>query len=86
MSQLSTITYSRHQWTHQATQRADRERSQRTQTARISAERDRTPHALKAAQARRQQREAQLRPREAQLPRQGSPPKVEVVLGSLPLF
>src|SRR2546422_7431150 len=55
MRQLSTVTYSRPQWTHQATQRADRERYQRTQTARLRAARDRTTHALQAAQARLQQ-------------------------------
>jgi septal ring factor EnvC (AmiA/AmiB activator) len=86
MSQLSKVTYSRHQWKHKATQRADRERYQRTQTARIRAERDRTTQALQAAQARRQQREAPLRQREAPLQRQVSPPKVEVVLVSLHLF
>jgi len=86
MSQLSKIKYSRHQWKHKAKQRADRERYQRKQTARISAERDRTTQALQAAQARLQQLEAQLRQLEAQLPRQVSPPKVEVVLVSLHLF
>jgi hypothetical protein len=86
MRQLSTVTYSRHQWKHKAKQRADRERYQRTQTARLSAERDRTTQALQAAQARLQQLEAQLRQLEAQLHRQVSPPKVEVVLGSLHLF
>ena len=86
MSQLSKIKYSRHQWKHKAKQRADRERYQRKQTARISAERDRTTQALKAAQARLQQLEAQLRQLEAQLQRQVSPPKVEVVLVSLHLF
>jgi hypothetical protein len=86
MSQLSKIKYSRHQWKHKAKQRADRERYQRKQTARISAERDRTTQALQAAQARLQQLEAQLRQLEAQLQRQVSPPKVEVVLVSLHLF
>ena len=79
MRQLSKVQYSRQQWKHQAKQRADRERDQRKQTARISAERDRTTQALQAAQARLQQLEAQL-------PRQVSPPKVEVVLVSLHLF
>jgi hypothetical protein len=86
MSQLSKVKYSRHQWTHKAKQRGDRERYQRKQTARISAERDRTTKALKAAQARLQQLEAQLRQLEAQLQSQVSPPKVEVVLVSLHLF
>jgi hypothetical protein len=86
MSQLSKVKYSRHQWKHKAKQRADRERYQRKQTARISVERDRTTQALKAAQARLQQLEAQLRQLEAQLHRQVSLPKVEVVLVSLHLF
>jgi len=86
MSQLSKVTHSRNQWKHKAKQRADRERYQRKQTARISAERDRTTQALKAAQARLQQLEAQLRQLEAQLQRQAAPPKVEVVLVSLHLF
>ena len=86
MSQLSKVKYSRQQWKHKAKQRADRERYQRKQTARISAERDRTTQALKAAQARLQQLEAQLRQLEAQLQRQAAPPKVEVVLVSLHLF
>jgi hypothetical protein len=86
MSQLSKVTYSRQQWKHKAKQRADRERYQRKQTARISAERDRTTQALKAAQARLQQLEAHLRQLEAQLQKQVSPPKVEVVLVSLHLF
>ncbi len=86
MSQLSKVKYSRHQWKHKAKQRADRERYQRKQTARISAERDRTTQALKAAQARLQQLEAHLRQLEAQLHRQVSLPKVEVVLVSLHLF
>ncbi len=79
MSQLSKVQYSRQQWKHKAKQRADRERDQRKQTARISAERDRTPQALQAAQARRQQLEAHRQ-------RQGSLPKVEVVLVSLHLL
>ena len=86
MSQLSKVKYSRHQWKHKAKQRADRERYQRKQTARISAERDRTTQALKAAQARLQQLEAHLRQLEAHLQRQVSLPKVEVVLVSLHLF
>lgn len=86
MSQLSKVTYRRHQWKHKAKQRADRERYQRQQTARISAERDRTTQALQAAQARLQQLEAHLRQLEAPLQRQVSRPKVEVVLGSLHLF
>ena len=86
MSQLSKVTYSRQQWQHKAKQRGDRERYQRQQTARISAERDRTTTALQAAQARLQQLEAHLRQLEAHLQSQVSPPKVEVVLVSLHLF
>ena len=86
MRQLSKVPYRRHQWQHKATQRADRERYQRTQTARISAERDRTTQALQAAQARRPQLEAPRRQLEAPRHRQVSLPKVEVVLGSLHLF
>jgi hypothetical protein len=86
MSQLSTVTYSRQQWKHTATQRGDRERYQRKQTARIRAERDRTTTARKAAQARLHQLEAQLRPLETQRPRPVSQPKVEVVLRSRHLF
>jgi hypothetical protein len=86
MRQLSKVQYSRQQWKHQAKQRADRERDQRKQTARISAERDRTPQALQAAQARRQQLEAHRRQLEAHRQRQVSLPKVEVVLVSLHLF
>ena len=86
MSQLSKVTHSRHQWKHKATQRGERERYQRKQTARISAERERATTALKAAQARRQQLEAPLRQLEAQLHRQVSRPKVEVVWVSLQLF
>lgn len=85
MSQLSKVQYSRHQWKHKATQRGDRERYQRKQTARISAERDRTTKALKAAQARLPQLEAPLRQLEAPLHRPVSRPKVEAVLVSLPL-
>ena len=86
MSQLSKVKHSRQQWKHKATQRGERERYQRKQTARISAERDHTTTALKAAQARLHQLEAQLRQLEAQLHRQVSRPKVEVVLVSLQLF
>jgi hypothetical protein len=35
MSQWSTVRQSRHQWKHQATQRADHDRSQRTQVSRV---------------------------------------------------
>ncbi len=86
MSQLSKVKYSRHQWKHKAKQRGDRERYQRKQNARITAERDRTTKALKAAQTRLHQLEAQLRQLEAQLQEQVTRPKVEVVLVSLQLF
>jgi hypothetical protein len=86
MSQLSKVKHSRNQWKHKAKQRGDRERYQRKQHARISAERDRVTQALKAAQARLQQLEAQLRQLEAQLQRPVPRPKVDVVLLTLQLF
>ena len=51
MRQLSTVTHSRNPWKHKATQRGDRDRDQRKQIARITAERDRAIAALKEAQA-----------------------------------
>src|SRR5712691_3098610 len=86
MSQLSKVQHSRNQWKHKAKQRGDRERYQRTQNARITAERDRTTTALKAAQARLRQLEAQLRQLEAQPQGQVAQPKVDVVLVTLQLF
>jgi hypothetical protein len=86
MSQLSKVNYSRHQWKHKATQRGDRERYQRKQTARLTAERDRTTTALTAAQTRLHQLEAHLRQLEAQRQEQVTRSKVEVVLVSLQLF
>src|SRR5712691_9472752 len=77
MSQLSKVTHSRNQWKHKATQRGDRDRYQRKQHVRISAERDRVTKALKAAQPR------QL---EAQLHRPVARPKVDLVLLALQLF
>jgi hypothetical protein len=59
MSQLSKVRQSRHQWKHKATQRADQNRYQRKQLARVTHERDRTTTALKEAQARLRQLEAQ---------------------------
>ena len=59
MSHLSKVTHSRNQWKHKAKQRGDRDRYQRKQIARITAERDRTTQALKEAQARLRQLEAQ---------------------------
>ena len=79
MSQLSTVTHSREQWKHQATQRGERDRYQRTQIARISAERDRVTRALKAAQARVPQLE---RPSQELVAR----PKVDVVCLALQRF
>ena len=79
MSQLSKVKHSRQQWKHKATKRGDRERYQRKQHARITAERDRVTTALKAAQARLQQLEAQLQKPVAR-------PKVDVVLLALQLF
>ncbi len=78
--------YSRQQWHHKAKQRGDRERYQRTQTARLSVERDRTTKARKAAQAPLQQLAAHLRQLAAHLHSQVSRPTVEVVLGSLHRF
>ena len=79
MSQLSKVTHSREQWKHPATQRGDRDRYQRKQIARITAERNRATHALKAAQARLRQFESQ---RQACV----ALPKVDVVFLALPLF
>jgi hypothetical protein len=86
MSQLSKVTHSRNQWKHKAKQRGDRDRYQRKQHTRISAERDRVTKALNAAQARLQQLEAQLRQLEAQLQRPVPRPKVDLVLLALQRF
>ena len=51
MRQLSTVKHSRNPWKHKATQRGDRDRDQRKQIARITAERDRAIAALQEAQA-----------------------------------
>ena len=79
MRQRSKVTYSRNQWKHKATQRGDRDRYQRKQIARISAERDRVTTALKEAQAR-------LRQLESQPPGLVALPKVDVVVLALQLF
>ena len=50
MSQLSKVKHSRNQWKHKAKQRGDRDRYQRKQIARITAERIRAIAALKEAQ------------------------------------
>jgi hypothetical protein len=86
MSQFSKMQHSRNQWKHKAKQRGDRERYQRKQNARISAERDHTTKALKAAQARLRQLEAQLRQLEAQLHELAPVPKVDVIYLALQLF
>jgi len=79
MSQLSKLKHSRDQWKHKATQRGERERYQRKQTARIRAERDRAIQDLKETQARLRQLEAR---------RHGLAirPKVDVVYLALQLF
>src|SRR5256884_786863 len=79
MSQLSKVKHSRDQWKHKAKQRGDRDRYQRKQIARITAERNQATKALKAAQARLHQFESQL---------QGlvTLPKVDLVLLALQLF
>ena len=79
MSQLSKVKHSRNQWKHKAKQRGDRDRDQRQQLARISAERDRATKALKAALTR-------LRQLEAQMQRLVTLPKVDVVWLALQLF
>ena len=79
MSQRSKVTYSRHQWKDKAKQRGDRERYQRKQLARISAERDRVTKALKEAQGRLRQLEAHMQGLVAL-------PKVDVVWMALQLF
>jgi hypothetical protein len=79
MSQLSKLKHSRDQWKHKATQRGERERYQRKQTARIRAERERAIQDLKETQARLRQLEAR---------RHGLAirPKVDVVYLALQLF
>ena len=59
MSQWSKVRQSRQQWKHKATQRADENRYQRKQLARVKHERDRATQALKEAQARLRQLESQ---------------------------
>lgn len=79
MSQLSKVKNSRNQWKHKATQRGDRDRYQRKQIARITAERDRATQALKEAQARLHQFES---PRQELV----ALPKVDLVWLALQLF
>jgi hypothetical protein len=59
MSQWSKMPPSRNQWKDQARQRAERERYQRKQHARLKAKDNRTANALKETQARLRQLEAQ---------------------------
>jgi hypothetical protein len=79
MSQFSQMHHSRDQWKHQATQRGERERYQRTQNAHLRAERDRATQALKETQARLRQLAAQWRGL-------ATVPKVDVVYVALQLF
>src|SRR5712692_1988024 len=79
MSQCSKMPHSRDQWKHKAKQRGERERYQRTQSARFKAERDRVTTALKATQAH-------LRQLEAQLHGLTTVPKVDMVSLALQLF
>ena len=79
MRQLSTVTHSRNQWKHKAKQRGDRDRDQRKQIARITAERDRAIAALKEAQAHLRQCET---PNQALVAR----PQGELVFLALQLF
>ena len=79
MSQLSKVRHSRTQWKHKATQRADQNRYQRKQLARVKHEQDRTATALKEAQARLRQLESQSQGLVAR-------PKVDVVFLALQLF
>src|SRR2546426_7752429 len=79
MSQLSKVKHSRNQWKHKAKQRGDRDRYQRKQIARITAERDRAIAALKEAQARLRQF---ANPNQALVAR----PKGELVFLALQLF
>src|SRR2546430_2942228 len=76
---LSKVKHSRNQWKHKAKQRGDRDRSQRKQLARITAERDRATAALKEAQAHLRQCEHHTQALVAR-------PQVALVLLALPLF
>jgi hypothetical protein len=73
------MQHSREQWQDTATQRGERERSQRKQPARLKAERDQATQALKATPAR-------LRQREAHRPGLATGPQVDVVHWALQLF
>jgi len=79
MRQLSKVKHRRNQWKHKATQRGDRDRDQRKQLARITAERDRATAALKEAQAHLRQCENHNQALVAR-------PQVELVFVALQLF
>ncbi len=79
MSRYSKMKQSRDQWKAKATQRGERERYQRKQSARHKAKCERTTKALEATQGRLRQLEAQLG---GLAPR----PKVDVVHLALQLF
>ena len=59
MSPWSTVRPSRTPWQHKATQRAEHDRSRRQPLSRVKTERERATTALKEAQARLRQLEAQ---------------------------
>jgi hypothetical protein len=86
MSQLSKVKHSRNQWKQKAKQRGDRERYQRKQIARISAERDRTTKALKETQTCLKETQARLHQLESQSQRPVVPHKVDLVFFALQLF
>jgi len=79
MSQLSKLRHGRTQWKHKATQRANQNRYQRKQLARVTHERDCAATALKETQARLRQFESQSQGLVVR-------PKVDVVLLALQLF
>ena len=79
MSQLAKVKHSRHQWKRKAIERGDQDRYLRKQLARVKAERDQAQQALKEAQAR-------LRQLEAERHRLAILPKVDVVYLALQLF
>jgi len=86
MSQLSKVTHSRNQWKHKAKQRGDRERYQRKQIARISAERERTTQALTETQVRLKEAQTRLAQLESQSQALAVPHKVDLVFLALQLF
>jgi len=86
MSQLSKVKHSRNQWKHKAQQRGDRDRYQRKQIARISAECDRTTTALQETQARLKEAQARLSQLESQSQALAVHHKVDLVFLALQLF